>query len=184
MYLFLEANPASDPEAALVTSRAMTLSSFTHVALRVERLREAETLYRGLFALEVAFREAGTADGWATLPDSADWDDAERAGLRLGLVMLHRDGFHLALEAADAVAPNGLLSHLGVLADEQELGRLREVAPAAGCEIVVDHQRALVLVDPLGVRWELNSFAYDDPHSLSTGARRGRWLDVEPPTAH
>jgi hypothetical protein len=27
----------------------------------------------------------------------------------------------------------------------------------------------------------VNSFAYDDPPSMSTGARFGHWLDVPPP---
>ena len=159
----------------------MTLESYTHVALRVERLREAETLYRELFALEVAWREAATPDGWATLPNSADWDDAERAGIQLGLVMLFRDGFRLALEAVETVACEGQLSHLGVLVDARELSRLREAAAAVGCEIVTFREgRALIFVDPFDVQWELNTFAYENPPSMSTGVRLGRWLDVEP----
>jgi catechol 2,3-dioxygenase-like lactoylglutathione lyase family enzyme len=159
----------------------VSLHSFTHVALRVERLREAEAFYCTLFALEVAFREAETPDGWGTLPDLADWDDAERAGIQLGLVMLQRDGIRLALEAADTVAQDGQLSHVGVFADEKELERLRQAAATNGCRIVSDRQRGLVFDDPFGVRWELNTFAYDDPRSLSTGARIGRWLNVGRP---
>lgn len=156
----------------------MAVGSVTHVALRVERLREAETFYRSLFALEVAFREAETPDGWWTLPASADWDDARRAGIDLGLVMLYRGGLRLALEAADAVAKDGQLSHVGVFVDEDELTRLRGVAAEFGCQIVLDRAQALTFDDPFGVRWELNSFPYDDPPSLSTGARAGRWLEV------
>ena len=157
----------------------MSLHSFTHVALRVKRLREAEAYYRTLFALEVAWREAETPDGWGTLPESADWDDAERAGIQLGIVMLHRDGFRLALEAADEVSGAGHLSHLGVFVDEQELRRVRETAASSGCTVVVDREQALIIDDRFGVRWELNTFAYDDPPSMSTGARTGRWLNVE-----
>ncbi len=156
----------------------MAMHSVTHLALRVERLREAEAFYRGLFAMEVAFREAETPDGWWTLPQSAGWDDAERAGIDLGLVMLYRDGIRLALEAADAVAADGQLSHVGVFVDEDELTRLRASAADAGCRIVQDRAQALVFDDPFGVRWELNTFPYDDPPSLSTGARAGRWLEV------
>jgi hypothetical protein len=134
--------------------------------------------YRSLFSLDVAFREAETQDGWDTLPDAADWDDAERAGINLDLVMLYRDGFRLALEAADAVAGNGQLSHVGVFVDEHELTRLREVAPGAGCHLVLDRAQALIFDDPFHVRWELNSFPYDDPPNMSTGARTGRWLEV------
>jgi catechol 2,3-dioxygenase-like lactoylglutathione lyase family enzyme len=157
--------------------------SVTHVALRVERLREAEEFYRGVFALEVAFREAETADGWWTLPESANWDDAERARIDLGLVMLFRGGLRLALETADVVAQDGQLSHVGVFVDDDELTRLRGVAADFGCEIVADRAQALVFDDPFGVRWELNSFPYDDPPSLSTGARRGRWLEIASPDA-
>jgi hypothetical protein len=126
----------------------------------------------------VAFREADTPEGWATLPESADWDDAERAGIQLGLVMLQGESLRLALEAADSVATDGQLSHVGVRVDESELARLRETAARLGCEIVTDRPPALVFDDPFGVRWELNTFAYDDPPSQSTGARLGRWLDV------
>jgi len=158
----------------------MSLHSFTHLALRVQHLREAEAFYRDLFSLEVAFREAETLDGWDTLPDSADWDDAQRAGFDLGLVMLYRDGFRLALEAVDSVATKGQLSHVGVFVDEPELKRVRDTAASAGCEIVVESERALVIDDPFGVRWELNTFAYDNPPKLSTGARHGRWLNITP----
>ena len=156
----------------------MAAYEFTHIALRVVRLREAEAFYRELFALDVAFREAEAPEGWATLPESADWDDAERAGIQLGLVMLHAGNLRLALEAADAVVADGWLSHLGVRVDETELTRLRETAAKLGGGIVSDRPQALVFDDPFGVRWELNTFPYDDPRRLSTGARLGRWLDI------
>jgi catechol 2,3-dioxygenase-like lactoylglutathione lyase family enzyme len=159
----------------------MTLDSFTHVAIRVERLREAEAFYCGLLELKVAWREAETPQGWSTLPDSAGWDDAERAGIDLGVVMLYRDGLRLALEAAESVSKDGQLSHVGLFGDEDELQRLRERAGGARCEVVVDREQTLIFDDPFGVRWEVNSFAYDDPPSMSTGARTGRWLDLPPP---
>jgi hypothetical protein len=146
----------------------------------VEQLREAEIFYCKLFALEVAWREAETPQGWYTLAESAGWDDAERAGVELGLVMLYRNGMRLALEAVDEVAEGGRLSHIGVFTDEGELQRLRQIAAQAGCEVVLDREEAVVFDDPLGVRWELNSFDYDDPPRMSTGARTGKWLNVVP----
>jgi catechol 2,3-dioxygenase-like lactoylglutathione lyase family enzyme len=157
----------------------VSLRSFTHIALRVERLREAEEFYSELFALEVAFREAETPEGWQTLPTRAAWEDAQAAGVELNLVMLYCDGFRLALEGVDRVSPLGQLSHVGVYADESDLERLHARAEGAGCRIVAfDRARSLVIDDLFGVRWELNTFAYDDPPSLSTGARTGLWLDV------
>src|SRR5262245_2327157 len=157
----------------------MALHGFTHVALRVQRLREAEPFYCELFALEVAFREAETPEGWLTLRASAGSDAAEAAGIDVGLVMPYRDGLRLALEAVGAVAENGRLSHLGVFVDGDEFPRIRAASERLGCEIVDDNPRALVIDDPFGIRWELNSFPYDDPPSLSTGARAGRWLDLD-----
>jgi catechol 2,3-dioxygenase-like lactoylglutathione lyase family enzyme len=113
----------------------MSLSSFTHIALRVERLREAEAFYCGLFGLEVAWREAETPDGWYTLPDWAGWDEAAGAGIDLGIVMLYGDGLRLALEAVETVAANGQLSHVGILCDEDDLQLLRVVAAGAGCDL-------------------------------------------------
>jgi catechol 2,3-dioxygenase-like lactoylglutathione lyase family enzyme len=157
----------------------MALHGFTHLALRVQRLRDAEAFYRELFALEVAFRETETPEGWLTLRASTDWDDVEDAGIDLGLVMLYRDGLRLALEVGDEVADAGRLSHVGVFVDQDEFKRIRAAAEGLGCEIFGDDQRALIIDDPFGVRWELNSFPYEDPSSLSTGARAGRWLDLD-----
>src|SRR5262245_3968403 len=106
----------------------MTYRAFTHIALIVTPLRQAEEFYRALFALAVDFREAEAADGWATLPSEASWDDAEAAGISLGLCSLHRDSFTLALEEGMS-RQGGRLSHVGVHVDAQDLERLRTVAP-------------------------------------------------------
>ena len=128
----------------------MTYRAFTHIALLVSPLRQAEEFYRTLFALEVAFREAETADGWDTLPSDAGWDDAEAAGISLGLCSLHRDAFTLALEDGPS-STGGRLSHIGIQVDAQELERLR-IAASEPCHIVQDTSSLLVFDDPYGVR--------------------------------
>ncbi|HKF37774.1 MAG TPA: HAD-IA family hydrolase, partial [Ktedonobacteraceae bacterium] len=155
----------------------MTYRAFTHIALIVTPLRQAEEFYRALFALEVAFREAEAADGWDTLPSDASWDDAEAAGISLGLCSLHRDAFTLALEDG-ASSAGGRLSHIGAQVDAEDLERLRTVAPTLGCQVVQDGPTILVFDDPYGVRWEVTTTSYDDPRRLSTGARAGRWLNI------
>jgi catechol 2,3-dioxygenase-like lactoylglutathione lyase family enzyme len=157
----------------------MTLHAFTHVALRVDHLREAEAYYCGLFGLEVAWRQAETPDGWYRLPQSAGWDDAERAGIDLSIVMLYRGGLRIALEAVESVAEDGRLAHVGIFADEDELEGLRETVADTGGDVVTDREQALIFDDRFGVRWEVNSFAYDNPPTMSTGARAGKWLELE-----
>jgi catechol 2,3-dioxygenase-like lactoylglutathione lyase family enzyme len=155
----------------------MTYRAFTHIALVVSPLRQAEEFYQALFALDVAFREAEMADGWRTLPPLASWNDAEAADIHLGLSSLHRDGFTLALEDGPGTA-GGRLSHIGVQVDAPDLERLRTQAPALGCQLTLDKPTLLVFDDPYGVRWEVTTSSYDDPSRLSTGARTERWLDV------
>ncbi len=156
----------------------MDTYAVTHIALRVTKLRSAETFYCTLFDLAVAWREAETPDGWRTLPPEKSWDDVHAANIQLGLVMLHRPGFALALEAADEVTNAGQLSHIGVHVDAGELDRLRHDVSRLGCHMVHDHPTTLVFDDPYGVRWEPTTIDYTDPRQYSTGARAGKWLFV------
>ncbi|HEX6290380.1 MAG TPA: VOC family protein [Herpetosiphonaceae bacterium] len=152
----------------------MSYYGVNHLALRVVDLRQAESFYCTLFALEVLFREAEHADGWRTLPTASSWDDAIAAGIDLGLSMLQREGFTLALEAQSAIMPDGTLSHIGLHVDRAELAELRRRAALLGCTIVADRPDALIIDDPYGVRWEVMTRA----HVLSTSERTGVWLEL------
>ena len=76
----------------------MAYRGISHVAVRVNNLRDAERYYSRLFGLAVAFWEAETSDGWRTLPEDASWDDAQAAGISLSMCLLSRNDFRLALE--------------------------------------------------------------------------------------
>ncbi|NJM07214.1 VOC family protein [Candidatus Gracilibacteria bacterium] len=156
----------------------MAIHSVTHIALRVQDVRAAEAFYCELFDLTVAWREAETADGWRTLPEGKSWDDALTAGIDLQLVMLHNDGFALALEAVQAVQAQGTLSHLGLHVDQSTFDVLQRRAPLLGCSMVTVQHRTIVFDDPFGVRWEPTLTTFADPRQLSSGARYGHWLQV------
>jgi hypothetical protein len=85
----------------------------------------------------------------------------------------------LALEAVvDRVSEDGLLSDLGVFGDDGELPRLQASAAAADWEIVTDSERA----DhrrPVRCSLGLDTFEYDDPPSLTTGVRTGKWIAIK-----
>lgn len=151
----------------------MTIHGVSHVALNVTDLRQAEAYYAVLLGLDVAFREAPTEAGWATLPAGAGWGDAERVGVSLEMVALGGDGFALALERADSVSTGSALSHVGLLVDEADLQRWRGVAPELGCDVLTDRAELLVVRDRYGVQWELSATGM-----ASSGERAGRWLDV------
>lgn len=158
----------------------MTFQGVTHVALTVPALRPAEEFYCNLFQLAVAFREGETTEGWAALRDEHGWAEVESAGITLGLVMLHRPGLNLSLEAGTGGTNPGILSHIGLQCDEGELTRLQALAPDRGCTVLTARADLLVIRDPFGVQWELTTNAYDDPRRYSHGVRNGRWIDLPP----
>ena len=79
---------------------------FRHIALLAgDDLRGAEEYYRRLFDFEVVLREGPLEPGgpdaelWGQLPPDRTWDDAEKAGVEIGMVALERDEVILALFA-------------------------------------------------------------------------------------
>ncbi len=153
----------------------MNYRAVAHVAIRVPDLREAESFYRRLFGLEVAFREARTEEGWATLPPGAGWDEAEAAGVKLDLVFLRRDALDLALERTTAsISEPSRLSHVALVVSPEELEALRGRAREMGCPFAYDAPTHMMFSDPHGGRWEIMLKG----DSRSTGESRGRWLKV------
>jgi catechol 2,3-dioxygenase-like lactoylglutathione lyase family enzyme len=152
--------------------------SVTHVAIRVNGLPEAERYYQRLFGLEVAFREAETAEGWKTLPPEAGWEDAEAAGIALSMCMLSSGDFRLALDEGSAVDAHGVLDHVGLLIEPADLETLRERAEELHATIALERETLLIVDDRYGVRWEATTILHADPRAESNGARRGLWLDL------
>jgi len=146
-----------------------------HVALRVPDLRVAEEYYCTLFAAQVAFREAKTADGWRTLPPWASWADADAAGITLQLCMVVCGGMRVALApTAEEIEARGRVDHINVEVDTEDLRGLRERSNALHCSVLLDRPTVLTFEDQYGIRWELTT-AEDQG---SNGENLGRWLDV------
>jgi catechol 2,3-dioxygenase-like lactoylglutathione lyase family enzyme len=116
----------------------MVYRAVTHIAIHIAPLREAEAYYRSLFGLQVAFREAEVNGVWRTLPDTAGWEEAAASGIKLGLSVLGRDSFVLALSAGTDAAAGGRLDHIGLLVDETGLIELRQRAQGLNCRSLTD----------------------------------------------
>ncbi|HSM02479.1 MAG TPA: VOC family protein [Acidimicrobiia bacterium] len=150
---------------------------YRHVAVFVgPDLRAAEEYYARLFGLQVVVREAPQGGGgidaavWAQLPQDKTWDDAEAAGVEIGMVGLERDDVTLALFPA---APTGERFYaVGLVATRDEI---EAVAGRLADETIEDHREEwLAFLDRYGVRWQLSTRA----PFRGAGDSQGRWLDV------
>ena len=156
----------------------MAYQGISHVAVRVNNLREAERYYSRLFGLAVAFWEAETPNGWRTLPEGASWDDAHAAGVSLSMCLLSRNNFRVALEEDPAVEPHGVIDHVGLLVEPDDMDAVRAQVAELGVSVVLQRDTLLILDDRFGVRWELTTTVHDDIRAESHGARQGHWLDL------
>lgn len=154
------------------------IRSISHVALRVDDVVEAERYYCNLFALEVAFRDL-TVDGvQCSLPVGKTWADAVARGHTPGLSALSREGLFLAFEQSPG-SGSGELDHVGFDVDAAELNAQRSRLAGKGCTVVAERDDILVFTDRFGLRWELTTTALENAAAQSTGARLGKWLDLD-----
>jgi catechol 2,3-dioxygenase-like lactoylglutathione lyase family enzyme len=158
----------------------MTEMSMTHVAIVIEpdRMKEAETFYRRLLDMDVAFRETMTPQGWATLPSDVEnvWEYAAERGVKIGLIMLFRGGLSIDLEARAVPQGIGRFSHTGLHVAGDELAAIKGRSREMACVPVFDAPHMIVFNDPFGMRWEVTTLSYEVPQALSAGSREGRWF--------
>jgi catechol 2,3-dioxygenase-like lactoylglutathione lyase family enzyme len=122
------------------------ISSLRHIALFVPDLQTAEHDYQSIFDKELIGREAELADGlWYSLPFDKGWDEAEAAGIELGMLLLRKDQFGLGLFRGDAppgqVYVNGLKVHI------DEIARVR-ARPRGDTQVLEDEPDYLEFRDP------------------------------------
>ena len=147
--------------------------SFGHLALFVHDLHQEEAFYRQAFGLEVLFREAEGEDGtWGTLPAGKGWEEADAAGIEIGMVALGRDGFVLPLFPGRP--PPGAILEIGIVVPPEEIEPIRSRLPD-GAVIRRHEYDDLIFEDPFGFVWHVNG---SDDGFLSNGEIAGQWVDL------
>ena len=128
-------------------------SSLRHVALVVPDLRAAERYYQSIFDMELIGREAELADGlWYTLPFDKGWEEAEAAGIELGMLALRKDEFGLALFRGDA--PAGQVNVIGLKMPMEEIAAVRARLPE-DTQVSEDAPDYLEFRDPYQITWQI-----------------------------
>ncbi len=104
--------------------------------------------------MELIGREAELSDGlWFTLPFDKGWDQAQAAGIELGMLALRKDRFVLALFRGDA--PAGQIYAIGLMMPTEEIARVRARLPA-DTQISEDAPDRLEFRDPYQIMWQIS----------------------------
>jgi len=128
--------------------------SLRHIALVVPDLRTAEAYYQPLFEMQLIGREAQLGDGlWYTLPFDKNWEDAEAAGIELGMLALRSGAFVLALFQGEALL--GQVFAIGLHMPASEIAKVRGRLPAR-TNVFEDTSNSLAFRDPFHVTWQIS----------------------------
>jgi len=147
--------------------------SLRHVALFVPDLRAAEAYYQPLFEMQLIGREAQLDDGlWFTLPFDKSWEDAEAAGITLGMLALRQGAFVLALVKGEV--PSGQVYAIGLSLSEAEIAGVRARLPPEGAVLKASAGN-LAFRDPYGITWQLS---LPGNEFRTAGDLGQRWIDL------
>jgi catechol 2,3-dioxygenase-like lactoylglutathione lyase family enzyme len=146
--------------------------SFTcrYIALYVPDLEAAETFYRGVFDMNLLFRESEQEGEWYALRPELDWAAAGQQSVQVDMVALERDGFVLALFRGDPRPGTMYEVCLGVDAGEVDVVRTR-LPP--GVDVEEARTGWLRFMDPFGFRWAVRN---DTAPFRSSGELANRWI--------
>ena len=148
-------------------------SSFRHIALVVPDLQAAEQYYRSVFDMELIGREAELDDGlWYTLPFDKGWDEANAAGIELGMLALRKDQFVLALFKGDA-SP-GQVCFIGLKMPSEEITRVKDRLPK-DTQVNYDAMNQLEFRDPYQIVWQIS---LPESEFRTSGHSANRWLQL------
>jgi len=144
----------------------------THLALTVPSVPNAEEYYASLLGLDLVYRDICVEGEWFGLPRHADWLAADGATARISV--LARGALVLVLsDGATSSPPGGC--EVGLRVTLADLNDLRIRVAEHGVDFSENAAGQMRFVDRLGVRWHVGIAAFNDPASMGTGARAGRW---------
>jgi catechol 2,3-dioxygenase-like lactoylglutathione lyase family enzyme len=144
-----------------------------HIALVVPDLREAEEYYQPLFQMELIGREAELDDGkWYTLPAGKSWEDAEAAGIELGMLALRKGDIVLAFFPGPH--PSGQVFAIGLALPQAQIAEVKKRLPPEA-EILLDESEQFNFRDHYGIMWQL---VPPGDEFLMNGDSAGQWLEL------
>lgn len=144
----------------------------THLALPVAAVPEAEEYYASLLGLDIVYRDICVDGEWFGLERYADWRAADGATVHISV--LARGALVLVLSDEEPSVPPGPCE-VGLRVTLADLNQLRIRVAEHGVDFRENSGGAMRFDDRLGVRWHVGIAAFNNPASMGTGARAGRW---------
>jgi catechol 2,3-dioxygenase-like lactoylglutathione lyase family enzyme len=149
------------------------VNTLRHIALVVPDLRQAEEYYQSLFGMDLIGREAILKDGlWYTLPFDKGWDDAQAAGIDLGMLALRKGEMVLALFSGDA--PQGQVFAIGLAMPAEEIAEIRSRL-SSNAMVWTDKPDKLEFRDPYQIIWQIS---VPGNEFRTAGDFADRWLEL------
>ena len=145
--------------------------SCRYIAIHVPDLEAAEDFYRGVFGMDLLFRESEGDDGsWYTIRNGLDWAETKRRGISVSMVALQRDELVLALFEGSPHA--GTVYEICVALDAPEV---EAIGARLAADAVVEESASgwLRFVDPFGFRWAVRDA---ESSFRSSGEIADRWI--------
>ena len=123
--------------------------------------------------MELVGREAELPDGlWYTLLFDKGWDDAEAAGIELGMVFLRKDDFGLGLFKGAGTA--GQIYLIGLKMPMEEIAKVRARLPK-DTQISKDRPDSLEFTDAYLITWQI---VLPESDFRTPGDFANRWLKL------
>lgn len=163
-----------NPLDSISTKEEVEMSSYLrHIALVVPNLREAEDYYQSIFQMELIGREAELDDGqWYTLPKGKSWEDAEAAGIEVGMLALRKGDVVLAF--FPGLHPPGQVFAIGLALPQDQVVEVKNRLPS-DTEFLLQENDRLNFRDRYGIMWQL---VPPGDEFLMNGDANGHWLKL------
>ena len=146
---------------------------YRHLALFVPDLRAAEGYYQSVFNMKLIGREAELDDGlWYTLPFDKGWDDAEAAGIELGMLAPRKDQFVLALIKGNAI--RWQVYAIGLRLPVEEISRVKSRLPS-DIQSKYNATGQLEFSEPYQIVWQISP---PENEFRTSGEFANRWLQI------
>jgi hypothetical protein len=147
----------------------------SHVGISLKDVLGAEKFYINLFQMEVYVREVKYNGTWLSLESGTPASVAHDRGLDIGISVVKRDDFVIALHEQTSGSSPSLIEHVAVVFDKDSFTTTLHRAAEMNLQFLSRSDHRYVFIDHYGMIWEIM-----DSNLLLTARDMGHgWISKE-----